>query len=66
MHIIDVRFGNNIIIAMECYYVEKYHILLNIVHTFFIENDAVILNVHYTWKQAFTNLIHKQSVQVKL
>ncbi len=34
--------------------------------TFFIENDAEILRSHYTWKVAFTNIIHKQSIQVKL
>ncbi len=43
-----------------------YHILLSIVCTFFIENDAEILHVHYTWKVAFTDLFHKQSIQVKL
>ncbi len=43
-----------------------YHIISSIVRTFFIENDAEILHVHYTWKVAFTNLIHKQSIQVKL
>ncbi len=32
----------------------------------YIENDAEILPAHYTWKVAFTNLIHKQSIQVKL
>jgi len=37
-----------------------------IVHTFVIENDAEILRVHYTWKVALANLIHKQSIQVKL
>jgi hypothetical protein len=36
------------------------------VRTFYIENDAEILPAHYTWKVAFTNLIHKQSIQVKL
>ncbi len=41
-------------------------ILLSIVRTFFIENDAEILHAHCTWKVAFTNLIHKQSIQVKL
>ncbi len=39
---------------------------MSIVHTFFIENDAEILPAHYTWKAAFTNLIHKQSIQVLL
>ncbi len=29
-----------------------YHILLSIVHTFYIENDAEIFLVHYTWKVA--------------
>jgi hypothetical protein len=43
-----------------------YHILLSIVFTFLIENDAEILPAHYTWKVAFTNLIHKQSIQVIL
>jgi len=43
-----------------------YHILSSIVCTFFIENDAEILPAHYTWKVAFANLIHKQSIQVKL
>jgi hypothetical protein len=39
----------------------------SIVHTFFIKNDATILPTHYyTWKVAFTNLIHKQSIQLKL
>ncbi len=37
---------------------EKYHILSSLVCTFFIENDAEILPVHYTWKETFTNLIH--------
>ncbi len=32
-------------------------ILLGIVCTFFIENDAEILHAHYTWKVALTNLI---------
>ncbi len=41
-------------------------ILLRIVHTFFIENDAEILREHYPWKVAFTNLIHKQNIHVKL
>ncbi len=45
----------------------SYHILLSIVHTFFFENDAEIVPAHYyTWKVALTNLIHKQSIQVKL
>ncbi len=45
-----------------------YHFLLqsSIVRTFFIKNDAVILPTWYTWKVAFTNLIHKQSIQLKL
>jgi hypothetical protein len=43
-----------------------YHILLSIVRTFFIENSAEILPAHYTWKVAFNNHIHKQSIQVKL
>jgi hypothetical protein len=30
--------------------------------TFFIEKDAEILRARYTWKEAFTNLIHKQSI----
>ncbi len=33
---------------------------------FLIENDAEILPVHNTWKVASTNLIYKQSIQVKL
>jgi hypothetical protein len=33
---------------------------------FFIENDAEILQANYNWKVAFTNLFHKQSIQVKL
>ncbi len=37
----------------------------SIVH-FFIENVAEILPAHYIYKVAFTNLIHKQSIQVKL
>jgi len=36
------------------------------VHTFLIENDAEILPADCTWKVAFTNLISKQSMQVKL
>jgi hypothetical protein len=44
----------------------RYCILLSIVRTFFLESDAEMLTVHYTWKVAFTNLIHKQSIQVKL
>ncbi len=28
----------------------KYCILLSILHTFYIENDAEIFPVHYTWK----------------
>jgi hypothetical protein len=43
-----------------------YPFLSSILHTFFIENDAEILCVLYTWKVAFTNLIHKQSIRVKL
>ncbi len=43
-----------------------YCILSSIVHAFFIENDAEILRLHYTWKVAFGNFIHKQSIQVKL
>ncbi len=43
-----------------------YSILSSIVRTFLFENDAEILHAHYTWKVAFTNLIHKQSIQVKL
>ncbi len=43
-----------------------YCILLSTVHTFLIENDAEILHAHYTWKVAFTNLIHKQSIHVNL
>ncbi len=43
-----------------------YYILSSIVCTFFIENDAEILPAHYAWKVLFTNLIHKQSIQVKL
>ena len=27
-------------------------VLLSIVHTFFIENDAEIFHAHYTWKVA--------------
>jgi hypothetical protein len=38
----------------------------HIVCTFLVENDAEIIPVHYTWKVAFPNLIHKQSIQVKL
>ncbi len=41
----------------------NYCMLLSKVHTFFIENDAEMLLAHYTWKVAFTNLIHKQSIQ---
>ncbi len=37
----------------------SYLILSSIVCTFFIENDAEILRVHYTWKVVHTNLIHK-------
>jgi hypothetical protein len=46
----------------------KAHLLYftSIVRTFFIEKDAEILSAHYTWKVAFTNLIHKQSIEVKL
>ncbi len=29
-----------------------YHILLSIVHTFYMENDAEIFPAHYTWKVA--------------
>ena len=43
-----------------------FHIISSKVRTFFIENDAEILHMYYTWKVAFTNLIHKQSIQVKL
>jgi hypothetical protein len=43
-----------------------YHILMSILCAFFIENDAEILPVCYTWKVAFTNLIHIQSIYVKL
>jgi hypothetical protein len=41
-------------------------ILSSVVRIFFIENDAEILLAHYTWKVTFTNLIHKQSIKVKL
>jgi hypothetical protein len=30
----------------------KNHILLRIVHIFYIENDAEIFPMHYTWKVA--------------
>ncbi len=40
-----------------------YHVQLAL---FFIEIDAEILLAHYTWKVAFINLSHKQSIQVKL
>jgi hypothetical protein len=33
---------------------------------FFIDNDDEILHAHYTLKAPFTNLIHKQSIHVKL
>jgi len=33
---------------------------------FFIENDAEILPAQYAWKIAFTNFVHKQSIQVKM
>jgi len=39
---------------------------LSIVRTFFIENDAEILPVHYIWKVAFPSFIHNQSIQVQL
>ena len=48
------------------FFKKYYCILFGIVHTFFIENDAEILPVHYTWKVAFANFIHKQRIQVKL
>jgi hypothetical protein len=41
-------------------------ILSSIVRTFFIENEAEILPPQDTWEEAFTNLIHKQSIQLKL
>ncbi len=41
----------------------NYHILFRIVHTFSIESDAEILHVCNTWRVAFTNLFHKQSIQ---
>ena len=44
----------------------NYRILSSKVRTFFIVNDAEILSAHYTWKVAFTNLIHIQSIKVKL
>ncbi len=70
LYVIDIRFSNSIITAMEIaekfFYIEKYHMLLSRAHTFFIEIGAEILPAHYTWKLAFTNHIHKQSVQVKL
>ncbi len=31
-------------------FVDEYHILLSIVYTFYIENDAEIFLAHYTWK----------------
>ncbi len=43
-----------------------YHILSSIVRTFFIENDAEILPVYYTWKVAVTNQNNKQSIPLKL
>jgi hypothetical protein len=48
------------------YHITMYRILLSIVLTFFIENHAEILRVRYNWNVAFTILIHKQSIQVKL
>jgi hypothetical protein len=41
-------------------------ILSSILRTFFIENDAEVLSAYYTWLVAFTNIIYKQSIQVKL
>jgi hypothetical protein len=55
------KFQNN-----KSAWVCMYRIFSSIVPHFFIENDAEILPAHYTWKKAFTNLIHKQSIQVKL
>ncbi len=43
-----------------------YCILLCILRIFSIENDALILPASYTWKVAHANLIHIQSIQVKL
>jgi hypothetical protein len=42
--------------------IKNCHILLSIVCTFLIENNAEILPAHYTWKVAFTNLIHIPSI----
>ncbi len=50
----------------ETFCVKHYRILSTIVQTFFNENDAEILHARYTWKVAFTTLIHKQSIWVKL
>jgi hypothetical protein len=55
--------ASDFFLELPCFY--KYCILLSIVCTFFIEYDAKILRAHYTWKVGFTNLIHKQSIQVK-
>jgi hypothetical protein len=42
------------------------HIIFGIVNIVFIENDTEILHANYTRKEAFNNLIHKQSIQIKL
>jgi hypothetical protein len=66
---LSLRCSRNLHVASEfflelpCFY--KYCILLSIVCTFFIEYDAKILPACYTWKVGFTNVIHKQSIQVK-
>ncbi len=53
-------------LSVELYALANYHILFCILHMFFIENDVEILRANYTRKEAFTNLIHKQSIQIKL
>jgi hypothetical protein len=45
--------------------VQNFHTLANSLGILLLY-DAEILPAHYTWKVAFTNLIHKQSIQVKM
>ncbi len=51
--------------VLQIFLIKLLPYLSSIVHTFYW-NDAEILPAHYPWKIAFTNFIHKQSIQVKM
>jgi hypothetical protein len=62
LHIVYTTLLSNIRLSSKCSKSSKFVYR----GTFFIEKDADIVPSHYTWKVAFTNLIHKQRIQVKL